>query len=833
MVGAAGASLALILVHYHTPDLLIRAVKAARGDGLDAHVIVVDNGSHDADTRRLATLPVDYVKAPSNLGYAGGINLGVSRTGASHLMLLNADVEVDAGCLGILCRALDEGAAVAGPRFHWDDAGTLALPPTEPRSRWHALAPACARAGPRGAAWLRRAWRRHARRHWRAVAPLASFSLSGALLAVRRDAWERVGPFDEGFKLYFEETDWLERCRKLGLTARLVPGATALHRYNQSAVQQPLAGTWFAESSRRFEARHHGAWFMALRRRLVASLPPLTAVDLPAGPPALDLAAFRARGPLWVEVSPNPWGTPAAGCRLDDAATEWRLPDDVWRHLAGGRYLVQVVDDAGRELARYAFTRPVSAHYEPAPTVTSADRRDRPAPAGADRLDIAAAVAPSAWLDALRSRLADRSACVEATGFVEATAAIAPGTRAVLVAGVTGLPEEQSLASALRSLHASLAEGGRIFWAGPPAHSRTLRAALPEAGFVIERRSLDGPDGAEILTARADRFVVRAYADGDEAQILPLFWRSFGVRRSRERWAWEYRDNPHGAHRISQAFDAGGQLVAHYAGYPVWFHRSGPGGSERLPALQIGDTMTARHVRSVGRGPSSLFGRTLGHFYARFCEGTVAFNYGFNTDTAQKFSLRFASATRVEPVGFACRETSRPWPRPPLRERLTGLRVERLAGFDTRFDELFARVRDAYALLIERDRRYLTWRYAACPESGYVSYAVCRRERLVGWAVLKPVGDRLVWGDALFDPAWPGAVARVLERAAADHPGARVIEGWLPPRPAWWGAIVGALGFERRPEPEDLSLMAVPFGWDPVEDFRGRLYYAKGDSDLF
>ena len=244
-------SLALIFVHYYTPDLLERAVRAARDNlqasGLDGQIVVVDNGSHQADADRLKALPVDYLKSPTNLGYAGGINRGVGLTRASHLLLLNGDVEVSPGCIATLREALDAGAAVAGPLFHWDEGRTIMLPPTEQRTRRHALASLCARISPYGAAWVRHAWRRHARRHWRAVRPLPSFALSGALLAVRRDAWERVGPFDNAFKLYFEETDWLHRCRRLGLRGSFVPRATALHRYNQSAVKQPLAPSWFAE----------------------------------------------------------------------------------------------------------------------------------------------------------------------------------------------------------------------------------------------------------------------------------------------------------------------------------------------------------------------------------------------------------------------------------------------------------------------------------------------------------------------------------------------------------------------------------------------------------
>lgn len=438
---------------------------------------------------------------------------------------------------------------------------------------------------------------------------------------------------------------------------------------------------------------------------------------------------------------------------------------------------------------------------------------------------------------ALRERLPEpKESSVEAVGIEQAaaTAAAAGTLPAVLVVGGTDTPDEASLTAALVTLHASLSPGGRLFWTGSLEESRTLRRALPEAGFVVERRETAGPAGDEILVARPHRFVVRAYEAGDEDRILPLFETSFGVRRSRERWAWEYRDNPYGAHRISQALDAEGNLVAHYAGYPVWFHRSGASGAVRLPALHIGDTMTASHVRHIGRGTTSLLGRTVGHFYARFCEGAVAFNYGFNTATAQKFSLRFVGARKVEPVAFAVREASRPWPRPGLRERLTGgVRVERLTHFDARFDDLFARVHDAYGLLVERDARYLSWRYGTCPDGGYASYGVHRGGRLMGWSVFRLQADRLVWGDALLDPAYPQGLAHLLKRAAADHPTARTIEGWLPPRPAWWGAAVAALGFEHKPEPDDLGLMVVTFGWDPEEDFRRRLYYTKGDGDLF
>ena len=48
---------------------------------------------------------------------------------------MNPDVRVLPGCLGALMDALNAGAAVAGPRFYWDEGRRMLLPPAEERSR--------------------------------------------------------------------------------------------------------------------------------------------------------------------------------------------------------------------------------------------------------------------------------------------------------------------------------------------------------------------------------------------------------------------------------------------------------------------------------------------------------------------------------------------------------------------------------------------------------------------------------------------------------------------------------------------------------------------------
>jgi hypothetical protein len=321
---------------------------------------------------------------------------------------------------------------------------------------------------------------------------------------------------------------------------------------------------------------------------------------------------------------------------------------------------------------------------------------------------------------------------------------------------------------------------------------------------------------------------IRPYAPGDEAQILDLFARSFHASRSLEHWRWKFAHDPFGAGRISLAFD-GGRLAGHYAGYAVPFVAD----SQRLIANQIGDTMTDPAVRHVGRGPTSILGRTALDFYARFCEGQVAFNYGFNVANIQKFSLRFLRSDRVESVTYRLLPRERVRPLSRWQRRARGWQLELVTEATPELDAFFGRVAPAYRFLVARDARYVRWRYLECPDVPYIIVAIRKWRRLAGWLVLRMRENRITLGDALFDRRWPDALDIALRHLVPQYPGA-FVEGWFPPRPAWFDAALREAGFETRPEPQDLSLMCVPFTMsDAVTRMRDRLYYTWGDSDLF
>jgi len=87
--------------------------------------------------------------------------------------------------------------------------------------------------------------------------------VSGACFAIRRKVLEQVGPLDEGFFLYFEETEFCFRARRLRWSCWFVPGARVVHKEGSSTgvrdITRRRPSYWFA-SRRRFFVKAHGVW---------------------------------------------------------------------------------------------------------------------------------------------------------------------------------------------------------------------------------------------------------------------------------------------------------------------------------------------------------------------------------------------------------------------------------------------------------------------------------------------------------------------------------------------------------------------------------------------
>ncbi len=353
-----------ILVHYHTPELLKRAVTAIENDasssGLDVDIIVVDNGSAQKDHSHLQSLNAKLIEPGENLGYAGGVNLGTKHSNADVLIFMNPDVEVLPGCIGALVKALQGGASAAGPRFYMDSEKQIILPPLLWLTRMNEIIWRSSVLSRGQARWVRNYWRRHAKKQWLATAPDTNYNLTGALLAITRRAWEQVGPFDEVFKLYFEEVDWLMRLRRKGLKACYVPTAEALHLVNQSAIKEKLAEKWYADSLAIYRRRYYGVFFTAFLERVVPAMRGFIYMMRNGGEevyetelPSIDLTDYDSEPgkPLWIEVSTRELGIPALGVPIHEAGLKkWEFPESGWNALGPGKYYLRLVNNDGQEL---------------------------------------------------------------------------------------------------------------------------------------------------------------------------------------------------------------------------------------------------------------------------------------------------------------------------------------------------------------------------------------------------------------------------------------------------------------------------------------------------
>ena len=234
------------VVNYATADHLGPCLAGLRPalDGLpvSSRVAILENGSGD-DLSTVAAAHAGTVEvhhSERNLGFGGGHNLLAAGHAASLLCLVNPDAVVeDPATLTRLLRELDDpGVVAAGPG--------LVTPAGDPQRFDHGELRGLRARVANGAG--------HA--HWQPRrAALDVAWVSGAFLLVRRDAFEAVGGFDEGFFLYKEEEDLCLRMRRRGGRIRYVPEVRVRHVGGVVAGRDPAL---LAASDARFRAKHVG-----------------------------------------------------------------------------------------------------------------------------------------------------------------------------------------------------------------------------------------------------------------------------------------------------------------------------------------------------------------------------------------------------------------------------------------------------------------------------------------------------------------------------------------------------------------------------------------------
>lgn len=212
-------TVAVLIVNWNGGDLLRQCLASVAGQRRPAdHVVVIDNNSSDDSLDRAADQlrGAELIRLPSNVGFARANNLAAQAARRfDAFALLNPDAFPDPGWLEALVRAAEREPAAAAFASQMRLAATPEFLDGAGNS-YHVSG---------------RAWRNGHRMRW-AEWPAADtevFAPCAAAALYRRDAFEKVGGFDEQYFCYFEDVDLGFRLRLKGYRAIYVHSAVVRH----------------------------------------------------------------------------------------------------------------------------------------------------------------------------------------------------------------------------------------------------------------------------------------------------------------------------------------------------------------------------------------------------------------------------------------------------------------------------------------------------------------------------------------------------------------------------------------------------------------------------
>ena len=223
------------IINFRTGDLTRACVQSVLDDlgGIDGEVVVVDNASGDGSAEMLRDwidslpdgTPVKLVQSETNSGFSGGHNQGIAAAQAAYYLVLNSDSVLRPGFLAQMIAAAEAApkAGLISPSILGEDQQ-----PTVGAFRFHSPASELMRAAKTGPldALLKR-------KRVPIPPPISEPEqvdwVSFACVMLRAEMITDIGPMDEGYFLYYEDSEYCLRARRAGWGIAHVPQAAAVH----------------------------------------------------------------------------------------------------------------------------------------------------------------------------------------------------------------------------------------------------------------------------------------------------------------------------------------------------------------------------------------------------------------------------------------------------------------------------------------------------------------------------------------------------------------------------------------------------------------------------
>lgn len=233
--------LSVVIVNYNAGEHLTRCLESL-GEHLHSYAwdaVVIDNQSSDGSDRLVERFAprVSLLRQSVNTGFGRAINVGVAATAGDPMLFLNPDSRIQRGAIEGMWAELEahSDCAIAGPGVLNDDGSRQGSARGDPDMLTGLFG---------RSTWLTR-WfggavfaRKNVLTELEPSAGETSIEVdwvSGACMLVRRDAFSRVGGFDERYFLYWEDADLCKRLRSAGYRTRYCPDAHVVHTVGRSS----------------------------------------------------------------------------------------------------------------------------------------------------------------------------------------------------------------------------------------------------------------------------------------------------------------------------------------------------------------------------------------------------------------------------------------------------------------------------------------------------------------------------------------------------------------------------------------------------------------------
>ncbi len=268
--------LSIIIVNYKTQKLTLQtltSVYKAQVPRGKLEVILVDNGSNDDTPAVVRTKfpQVKVIEAATNLGFAGGNNLGLRRAKGRYQLLLNSDTLVEPETLVKMIEFMD-----AHPRVGLSTCRVeLASGRIDPASHRGFPMPWAALTYYSGLEKLFPKSRLFAQYHqgWKDLKTSHEIDTPvGAFFMIRREALRQVGLLDEMFFMYGEDIDLAFRIKQAGWQIMYAPITKITHLKGASGINKSVKDIRikttkaFFEAMKLFYRKHYAKrYFFALK----------------------------------------------------------------------------------------------------------------------------------------------------------------------------------------------------------------------------------------------------------------------------------------------------------------------------------------------------------------------------------------------------------------------------------------------------------------------------------------------------------------------------------------------------------------------------------------